>query len=157
MPSVKIDCSQLHRILSKPEYPQDSVVATPHGLVVVEIQGVLNLPTEATSKLNEETADSKTIIKDNLSGVLPEELSQQEKGQVDMMAIKIGELQLSEGSDQVTLLINNTQRLNGTVERLNPPLGLLKFTNNADEIGKQVHLIDIIEKKCVFKTRPLPV
>ncbi|KAI0460944.1 hypothetical protein LJB42_001481 [Komagataella kurtzmanii] len=157
MPSVKIDCSQLHKILSNPEYPQDSVIATPHGLVVVEIQGVLNLPTETTSKLNKESSDSKTIIEDNLSGVLPDELSQQEKGQADRMAIKIGELQFSEGSDQVTLLINNTQRLNGTVEKLNPPLGLLKFTNSVHESRKQVHLIDIIEKKCVFKTRALPV
>ena len=142
MPTANIDYSKAnHRLNSEPLEAgsvTDNVISTPFGLVLLEIQGELNLPRE--------------VPKDNLQDFIS----------VDSIhhAVKFGRLQLDEKDPKkLTLFVGNSQRLIGDLVKLNPPLAVLKVPIDKTDLikDKSIDMIDIIEKKLIFKERPLPI
>lgn len=140
MPSVDLDYSAVKPILNN-TVAGDDIITTPFGLTILELQGVLNLPKEAANN------DNNAI---------------KVEGTYD--AVKFGKLHFDENNkSKVTLYIGNSQRLEGSIESLNPPLGVLKIptpanSENADnEQNGPVSMIDIIKHKLVFRHRPLPI
>lgn len=127
MPSIAIDFTRLNE-----------PIETKDGLIILEIQGELNLPSARS--------DQELYTKD---------------GHHD--AITFGKLEL-QGKEAV-LYVGKSQRLIGKVVTLDPPLGLLKFPaqDPSLEDGQsfkgeaKVILTDIIEKKIIFSHRPLPI
>lgn len=142
MAIAKIDYTKAHQRLTG-DVPitgneVDQIISTPFGLVVVEIQGVLNLPKHVPAELNE-----NYIKIDDIS-----------------YAIKFGKLEIDERDhNKITLYIGNSQRLIGTLEKLKTPLGVLKIpVDQTDQVkDKSMEMIDIVEKKLTFKERPLPI
>ncbi|CAH6718346.1 chromosome transmission fidelity protein 8 [[Candida] jaroonii] len=129
MPSVDLEYSKVVPILDQ-TIKNDSIISTPYGLSILEIQGVLNLPSEPHG-------DAEFIKVDEIYD-----------------AVKFGRLQFDEKNEKkVTLFVSNSQRLLGTIEDLDVPLGVLKIPNEESTIT----MIDIIKKKIIFKQRPLPI
>ncbi|ODV95680.1 hypothetical protein PACTADRAFT_50368 [Pachysolen tannophilus NRRL Y-2460] len=144
MPSAEVDYSKAHDRLESKEGIQNnsSLIDTPGGLAILEIQGVLNLPTKlnSTHQLLDDTAIDSDLVR---------------------QAIKFGDLQL-EDNNKATLYIGKSQRLVGTVESIDPPLGVLKFSNHVENdenknSSSKIEMIEIVDKKIVFRTRPLPI
>lgn len=107
----------------------DTVISTPFGLVVIEIQGELNIPSTTHSH------ESIKLLDIN-------------------HAIKFGKLFI-EDNNSLTLYIGNSQRLLGTIETLKTPLGVLKIPLDSDQTT--IDMVDVVKKKLVFRDRPLPI
>ncbi|KAG7884710.1 hypothetical protein KL938_001837 [Ogataea parapolymorpha] len=123
-----------------------SIVCTKWGSMLLEIQGELNLPPNKPEGLNEQ--EEKLFTK----FVYPDLVADNERLVRD--AVKFGRLEIEKDMKRATLYISTSQRLVGTVETIDPPLGLLK--TDIDESGK-CEFVDVIRKKVVFKLRPLPI
>lgn len=126
MPCIDIDFTRLNE-----------PIETKDGLIILEIQGELNLPSARS--------DNDLYVQDGCHD-----------------AIRFGILEL-QGKEAV-LYVGKSQRLLGKVVTLDPPLGLLKFPkqdpsleDESDDNSQKVVLTDIIEKKIVFSHRPLPI
>lgn len=135
MPSVNLDYSKVQSRLGDTT-PGTDIISTPYGLSLLDIQGVLNVP------------------KDKIEG--------NEYLQVDDIydAVKFGQLTFdSKDQTKVTLIIGNSQRLVGSIVKLDRPLGVLKIPINDNETNESpsIDMIEIIRKKIVFKQRPLPI
>lgn len=115
---------------------ENNIITTPLGLTLVEIQGVLNLP--------KEKIDNGEYIKvDNIHD-----------------AIKFGQLSIDEATKRATLVIGVSQRLEGNIEQLEPPLAVLKVPNKSEDTkdtASPISMVDIIDKKLIFRQRPLPI
>lgn len=140
MPTTDIDYTELSQALSTPSQyiPGSCVVSTPFGLLVLEIQGELNLPPKAPE-----------------DGVDPVYLANFATVDKIYHAVRFGRMEFdAKDPSKVVLFIGNSQRLLGAVETLREPLGILRVSTN-DE--KSMKFMDIIHKRVIFKQRPLPI
>ena len=77
--------------------------------------------------------------------------------------IQFGRLEVEEDGKNCVLYVGTKQRLKGKIVKLEPPLALMKFTENDQNTQqdgaktKNVEIIRIIKQKLVFKDRPLPI
>lgn len=141
MPVREVEVGKLIQSLSG-ESP--SIIKTPMGLAMIEIQGELNIPNEKPVGLSSE--EDKLFKTCNL----PPFLSNKEP--VDV--VKIGSVEIEEESKRVTLFISTTQRLVGKIVKLDPPLGLMKLSQDDKE---PCEIVDVITSKMIFSSRPLPI
>lgn len=118
-----IDCGAARKALAEP-----STLVTPYGRAVVEIQGVLNLPTQPPPAAHESAAN---FIKVD-----------------DSTAVKFGRVEFD--GRKVTMFIGQLQRLIGEIVELKTPLGLLKVLSG-------IEMVDVIKQKVIFKDRPHPI
>lgn len=110
------------------------IVSSHQGLLIIEIQGELNVPQHESADGEAEFISVDSIYE----------------------AVKYGKLTFSEkDSSKVTLYIGKSQRLLGSVVKLEKPLGILRVLSA--ENNNEVQMVDIIEKKLLFKERPLPI
>lgn len=113
MPSVPINYTKASQALTLSVTPSSPyVISTPFGLSILEIQGLLILPSVPK---NEEAVDPEhahTYVKIN-----------------DIHdAVKFGKLLFDEKDPlKVVLFVGTSQRLNGTVEKLREPLAVLRI------------------------------
>lgn len=145
MPSVSIDYSEASHALSLSQDASGSpyVISTPFGLSILEIQGKLILPLSAPeSEQDLDPEHAKTFVK------------------VDEVrdAVKFGKLSFDERDPtKAVLFVGTSQRLNGTVETLREPLGVLRIKGQKASNTEDAKIVDIIYKKVIFKQRPLPI
>lgn len=152
MPTTSIDYTGAYKALnSDPKTLPDGscFVLTPYGLSIIEIQGELNLPASAPS------ADTSADID-------PEYMANFAKVDSVYDAIKFGRMVFDEKDQKkVVLFIGKLQRLLGVVESLREPLGVLKVPQRSledeDTTEGGIEMIDIIDKKIIFRQRPLPI
>lgn len=161
MPTATIDCSSAQDILNKPSTNDNDLIFTPYGLMLLEIQGELNLPNEfpqGQPKTDEDHEYLNNFITIN-------EIQH---------AVKFGNLVFDEkDNSKVTLYIGKSQRLLGNVVKLSTPLAVLRIPlknedemtvdSNNDNVNKfkqeeeLIKLVDIVKAKVIFKQRPLPI
>lgn len=140
MPTTDIDYAKASEALNTPgvEVPGSCIVSTPFGLLILEIQGELNLPESAPDP---DLAD-------------PEYMANFARVDEIYEAVKFGKLDFdSADPSKVVLYIGKSQRLLGSVETLREPLGILRVSTDT----KNMKFMDVIYKKLIFKQRPLPV
>ncbi len=123
-----------------------SVLSTPAGLFLIEIQGELNIPSKKPVGLSEE--EKQLFIKRKLPSVYTD----RDKPPKDL--VKFGRIEIHEGSGEAVLYISTSQRLEGKIESLDPPLGILKIPEGDDQ---NCEMLDVIKKRLVFRNRPLPI
>ena len=144
MPTADVDYQRAHEALNGnvSDLPDGSCyVLTPFGLSILEIQGELNLPANAP-------IETENIDPDYVSSF----------ARVDNIhdAIRFGKMEFDEKDPaKVVLFIGKSQRLLGVVETLREPLGVLRVPS--EHAGENMQIIDIIEKKIIFRQRPLPI
>lgn len=136
MPYKEIDYSGARKTLTTAN-GDPLVVTTPQGNVIMEIQGELIQPTFKPEGLTTEE-EAKYVQLEDLN-----------------YAVKVGRLQLD--GDKATLFIGTSQRLLGDVKKLNPPLGVLKLPQTADNQDEKIQMVDVIRQKIIFTGRPLPI
>lgn len=161
MPTATIDCSSAQDILNNPSTNDYDLIFTPYGLMLLEIQGELNLPNEfpqGQPKTDEDHEYLNNFITIN-------EIQH---------AVKFGNLVFDEkDNSKVTLYIGKSQRLLGNVVKLSTPLAVLRIPlknedemtvdSNNDNVNKfkqeeeLIKLVDIVKAKVIFKQRPLPI
>lgn len=122
--------------------PNGPLIETPHGLSLLEIQGELNTPPEINALLADafpqEYLDNYITIDKIYQGV------------------KFGSLSFdATDSRKCTLFIGKSQRLMGSVVKLENPLLVLRLLS--DPSKTDVSIVDTIYNKLIFKNRPLPI
>ncbi|KAF6006293.1 hypothetical protein HII13_003224 [Brettanomyces bruxellensis] len=122
-----------------------SVVSTPAGLFLIEIQGELNIPTKKPDGLNEE--EEKLFI----TRKVPNIYTDNDKPCKDL--VRFGKIEIHEQSGEAILYISTSQRLEGKIESLDSPLGILKIPQG----DESCEMLDVIKKRLVFRNRPLPI
>ncbi|GEQ69710.1 hypothetical protein JCM33374_g3384 [Metschnikowia sp. JCM 33374] len=144
MPSTPIDYAKAHSAMNvEPgSLPDGSCfVSTPFGLAILEIQGELNVPASAPT---------------DAEGMDPEYVNSFALVDNTYNAVKFGKMEFdAKDSSKVVLFIGKSQRLLGTVETLREPLGVLRVP--VETSGESMEILDVIEKKIIFKQRPLPI
>lgn len=148
MPFVNVDYSAVSSILrSENEASRDhfdQLISTPFGLLMLEIQGELNLPSEVPSEDDRSGQLSNFAIINDI-----------------YHAVRFGKLDFDEiDPSKVTLFIGKSQRLLGTIVNLDNPLGVLRIPTRLEgqnETGEDIKIVDIVKKKIIFKQRPLPI
>ena len=159
MPVLDIDVSPAVRSLSTTlSSSSSSLLTTPRGLLLVEIQGDLSLPTVSNeSPLFGETSIPNVLEKLHVdangvdSSTIDNNITSNDTTNTTLEIVKIGKLEIDSNSNKATLYISTSQRLLGTIETLDPPLALLKTTDSAAELS------DVITQRIIFKQRPLPI
>ena len=159
MPVLDIDVSPAVRSLSTTlSSSSSSLLTTPRGLLLVEIQGDLSLPTVSNeSPLFGETSIPNVLEKLHVdangvdSSTIDNNITSNDTTNTTLEIVKIGKLEIDFNSNKATLYISTSQRLLGTIETLDPPLALLKTTDSAAELS------DVITQRIIFKQRPLPI
>lgn len=112
--------------------PNSCIISSSKGNLIIEIQGELLVP-------HHRTEDAEFISVDAFHD-----------------AVKFGKLVFNEkDQNKVTLFVGNSQRLLGSVVSLEKPLAILKVPST--EESQSVDMVDIIDKKILFKERPLPI
>lgn len=122
------------------------LIATSHGLALLEIQGELNIPRRKPNGLTAE--EDSLFIKEPVST----KFSELDREPVDL--VKFGRLELDEASKSAVLYISTSQRLIGKLETFDPPLGVLRVCKEGNE---SCNLLDVISMRVVFRQRPLPI
>ncbi|ODV63567.1 Ctf8p ASCRUDRAFT_23115, partial [Ascoidea rubescens DSM 1968] len=134
-------------------------LSTRLGLVVIEIQGELNYPTRFPIDVDDDRGDENNTEDEEryIEEVIGNEYIADAKLK---QAIRIGRLEIDEHFMKCILYIGKSQRLIGSIEKLENPIGLLKFPrifNDKDYQNKKIEIIDIVNYKIIFKNRPLPI
>lgn len=149
MPTIPVDFSRLVQSLnSKSDDP--SVISTPLGLTLIEIQGDLILPSQKPLHLSTEEEKLFKQIE------FPDLLTRENDSKETLDSVKFGSLELDLKTKSATLFISTTQRLIGKIEKIDPPLGILKINHNNDT-NDTCEMVDLIQNKIIFKQRPLPI
>lgn len=113
------------------------VVSSSEGLLLLDIQGELNLPMEHDL----ESGKHDVALVDKIHH-----------------AIKFGKILFeNDGLRRVTLFIGESQRLLGKIDDLPKPVGVLRVPNTDTESSNKIKLIDVVYKKVTFDQRPLPI
>lgn len=113
------------------------VVSSSVGLLLLDIQGELNLPMEHDL----ERGKHEVALVDKIHN-----------------AIKFGKMVFEkDGLRRVTLFIGESQRLLGKIDDLPKPVGVLRVQNMDTESSNKINLIDVVYKKVTFDQRPLPI
>lgn len=143
MPKVDVDCTSAHDAL-KASPLQNSLITTPHGLCIMELQGDLNLPDhvfEGATSHDEDGEPDFITINDVID------------------AAKFGRLEFDERDPtKAVLLVGKSQRLIGNIVNLDKPLGVLRVPMNRQEgASDPIKMMDVLKKKIIFNNRPLPI
>lgn len=132
-----------------------TIISTNNGLAIIEIQGDLSLPKEIPATMTEKEQqlfseiDIPTLFK---SIHMDNEETRTDKADI----VKFGRLEIDDNMKKATLFISTTQRLLGSIEKIDPPLGLLKI-DHVDKKADKCEIVDVLSKKIIFKQRPLPI
>lgn len=156
MPQIKIDTETFE----EPKQLENSghFLLKKDGLVLIEIQGTINKPTELPGNF------------------APHDFVEISGGKY---AVKIGKLKLEifsldgenatkhqkHDTKKIELLIGKNQKLVGEIRKLEKPLGVMKFpAADVSGVGNQqffdensIQLVDIVRYKLLFKNRPVPL
>ncbi|ODQ83030.1 hypothetical protein BABINDRAFT_30176 [Babjeviella inositovora NRRL Y-12698] len=139
MPTIEIEYSQATQRLQSADSSGPAIISTPSGLAILEIQGELTLPSDVP--LDEAEKAKYSLDSDGMD------------------IVKFGKLELD--GKNATLFIGQSQRLVGSLIKLDKPLGVMRFpetteTGNVPE-NYAVKFMDVITQKVIFKQRPLPI
>ena len=138
-----------------------TIIATAQGLALIEIQGDLSLPREKPIGL---TAKEEELFQNvPLPEILQSIHTVDDAAKESVEVVKFGRLEIDDTLKRATLFVSTTQRLIGNVEKIDPPLGLLKIYTpaqtdpNSHTNQAQCELADVLTTKILFKQRPLPI
>lgn len=142
--------------------PLPTILQTPAGLAILELQGTINIPS-----LAEDTDDNNT----NGTPPLPDGDNTVVETPIGKVMfpdyIKGAESNTTKWMKRVYLYIGRYQRMAGEVKQLTNPIAIIqKRQSSGDEMmdveareadGDGLEVVDIVRYKLLFKSRPEPV
>ena len=168
MPSIPLHPPRTSTILDPNDHgnPLPSLLQTPSGLAILEIQGTFNFPTSTTNSDNDTDMDAH----DDFPG------GEGENTKTKIIETELGRIMFPDYSDlmdpdstkwmkRVYLYAGRYQRMSGEVKKLAKPLAVvrrrectpLKKNEDATEGGDELEIVEIIKYKIIFASRPEPV
>jgi chromosome transmission fidelity protein 8 len=144
MPSIPLHPSSLSSISptssSSSSNPLPSILRTPSGYAIVEIQGTINMPPVTPSEPPTGPSAHHTPIG---RLIFPDYSPDSLTGSTAWMK-------------RVYLYIGQHQRLTGEVKKLPRPLAVVR-KREADRDGEELEVVEIVKWKVLFASRPEPV
>ncbi|KAL4941239.1 hypothetical protein BDV06DRAFT_212837 [Aspergillus oleicola] len=136
--------------------PLPTLLQTPSGLALLELQGTINLPEQTKSQgptetgdLNPSQAATATTYETPVGKLLFPDYSAQ-NGKDDTVWMK-----------RVYLYVGRYQRMTGEVKKLPKPLAIIQRRQDEDgarkEETEELEIVEVVKYKLVFKNRPEPV
>ncbi|KAF2489376.1 hypothetical protein BU16DRAFT_544765 [Lophium mytilinum] len=138
MPSVPLHLPGANSSTLPAPNPLPTLLQTPSGLALLELQGTIHAPTAEESV---PSADKSLAEIGKLVFPLYSELT----GQEDTKWMK-----------RVYLYVGKHQRMTGEVKKLGKPLGVLA-RRKAEDDGEELEILEVVRYKIVFSSRPEPV
>ena len=141
MPTIPLHTSPAQTAVKEANNPLPSLLQTPAGLAILEIQGTINLPAASPS------ADT-TISIGRL--VFPDYSASESSENTSWMK-------------KVYLYVGQHQRLTGEVKKLPNPLAVIRkrdsreATLDGNELENELEIAEIVYFKLIFSSRPEPV
>jgi len=137
MPTIPIHapCSPT----SKPSNPLPTLLQTPSGLAILELQGTIHHPSSSPLSSDDVEIGTLTFPLYNPDVVLGSDTSWMKR---------------------VYLQIGQYQRLTGEVKKLNKTIAVLQSKetkNDRDDGGEELEIVELVRYKIVFNSRPEPV
>jgi chromosome transmission fidelity protein 8 len=127
-----------------PKNPLPTLLQTPSGLALLEIQGTIHVP----PVINDESGD--VDMNDAEHGLISTPVGNLVFPQYDPAAAQDD----TKWMKKVYLYVGNNQRLTGQVQKLPKAIAVLK----RDEPGKDcLRIVEIVKHKIIFSSRPEPV
>jgi chromosome transmission fidelity protein 8 len=149
MPPIPIHSSSAH-----PDYitqnPLPSLLHTPSGLALLELQGTINIPSDSDfSSMTVTDPHNGTTSKETPIGrlVFPD----YEEGTDGQQLMK-----------KVYLYVGKHQRLTGEVKKLPKAIAVIRRRDGGAQIGgddenAELEIVDLVKFKILFSSRPEPV
>ena len=136
MPTIPLHTSPAQTAVTNASNPLPSLLQTPAGLAILEIQGSINLPTASPS--------AATISIGRL--VFPDYSASESSEDTSWMK-------------RVHLYVGQHQRLTGEVKKLPNPVAVLRKRDSreANSEGNELEIAEIVYFKLIFSNRPEPV
>lgn len=126
--------------------PLPTILQTPSGLAIVEMQGTINLPSRDVEQGEDEL--STTLYADQISEtaigrlVFPEYTGKADDGS---------------WMKRVYLYVGKHQRLPGEVRKLPKAMAVIRKRDGGKSIHGALEVVEIIKHKIIFSHRPEPV
>ena len=136
MPTIPLHTSPAQTAVTRSTNPLPSLLQTPAGLAILEIQGSINLPAASPSAA---TVSIGRLVFPDYSASEPSE---------DTSWMK-----------RVHLYVGQHQRLTGEVKKLPNPVAVMRKRDSreATSEGNELEIAEIVYFKLIFSSRPEPV
>lgn len=130
--------------------PLPSLLQTPAGLAIIEIQGTIHAP---LPQLQTDGEDTDTP---------PQMVTQTPVGRLEFPLFDAASDDKSEGPwmKKVHLYIGQNQRLNGEIKKLSKPLAVIANQTKSEaglDIPVELQIVEVVRYKILFSSRPEPV
>lgn len=136
MPTIPLHTSPAQTAVTKSNNPLPSVLQTPAGLAILEIQGSINLPTASPSATT--ISIGRLVFPDYSAGGSSEDTGWMKR---------------------VHLYVGQHQRLTGEVKKLPNPVAVMRKRDSREVTveGNELEIAEIVYFKLIFASRPEPV
>lgn len=126
--------------------PLPTLLQTPSGLALLELQGTINLPSRDEDEEDDDTPTSSKTYETSIGRlVFPEYVEGAEDGA---------------WMKRMHLYVGKHQRLPGEVKKLGKALAIMRKKRNTEEgndNGDELEIVEIVKWKIIFSHRPEPV
>lgn len=126
--------------------PLPTILQTPSGLAILEMQGTINLPSRDVEEGEDEL--STTLSADQISETAIGRL---------VFPEYTGEAGDGSWMKRVYLYVGKHQRLPGEVKKLPKALAIIRKRDRGESIEGVLEVVEIIKHKIIFSHRPEPV
>jgi hypothetical protein len=157
MPSIKLrpSAGSSEPKISNPQTPPNplpSLLQTPTGLAVLELQGTINVP--SSNEADDEMIDSPSSkSKTDLASTFETPI-----GKLMFPDYSVHNPDDTKWMKRVYLYVGRYQRMTGEVKKLPRPIAVLqKYQGNEDGDAEELEVVEIVRYKIFFKSRPEPV
>ena len=136
MPTIPLHTSPAQTAVTRSTNPLPSLLQTPAGLAILEIQGSINLPAASPSAAT--VSIGRLVFPDYSASESSEDTSWMKR---------------------VHLYVGQHQRLTGEVKKLPNPVAVMRKRDSreATSEGNELEIAEIVYFKLIFSSRPEPV
>ncbi|KAJ5942507.1 hypothetical protein N7516_002675 [Penicillium verrucosum] len=150
MPSIKLQphCStpaKATTTASTPNNPLPTLLQTPSGLALLELQGTINVPSG-----NEEDDLDYSTSTDNPAATFETPI-----GKLMFPDYSVHNPDDTKWMKRAYMYVGRYQRMTGEVKKLPRPIAVLRKRQPSE--GEELEVVEIVRYKIFFKSRPEPV
>ena len=150
MPSIKLQphCSSQAKATATtltPNNPLPTLLQTPSGLALLELQGTINIP----SGNEEDDIDYSTSTEN------PASTFETPIGKLMFPDYSVHNPDDTKWMKRAYMYVGRYQRMTGEVKKLPRPIAVLQKRQESE--GEELEVVDIVRYKIFFKSRPEPV
>ncbi|KAJ5138789.1 uncharacterized protein N7515_003637 [Penicillium bovifimosum] len=153
MPTIKLHphCSSPAKATatdSTPNNPLPTLLQTPSGLALLELQGTINVPSSGNE--DEDSMMDSTSTNNDLASTFETPI-----GKLMFPDYSIHNPDDTRWMKRAYLYVGRYQRMTGEVKKLPRPIAVLRKRRGSEE--EELEVVEIVRYKIFFKSRPEPV